>query len=157
MLIVKGRDIDALTIVPQIREELRIEENHGYARLGEEELPMRLLIGFAMLGMSLAVMAPWMSCATYPQDSLRYGALWRLFAYKDGSGLGDLPFWIIHGTADRAVPVKQSKVVVDKRGKGWQRIPVDIRLREGANHGTLPACFIWKKPISGSSPHSLSR
>ena len=56
-------------------------------------------------------------CGTYPDRIAAGMALCGGNSLKDVSGLGKLPFWIIHGTADRAVPVKQSKVVVENLKK----------------------------------------
>ena len=74
---------------------------------------------------------------------------------KDVSGLGKLPFWIIHGTADRAVPIRQSKEVVEK----LQDSHNDSRLRyewlEGGNHGTPARIFYLKKTYEWLFSHSL--
>ena len=123
----------------RIREEPGIEENHGYARLGEEDYPCdsnRVYV----LGMSLGGYGTMDVCATYPDRIAAGMALCGGCSYKDVSGLGDLPFWIIHGTADRAVPVKQSKVVVDKL-EGWQGYRLIYDWWKGANHGTPAVCL----------------
>lgn len=77
-------------------------------------------------------------------------------SYKDVSGLGDLPFWIIHGTADRAVPVKQSKVVVDKLEKDGKDTRLIYDWWKGANHGTPARVFYLKKTYQWLFSHSLS-
>ena len=76
-------------------------------------------------------------------------------SYKDVSGLGDLPFWIIHGTADRAVPVKQSKVVVDKLVKDGKDTRLIYDWWKGANHGTPARVFYLKKTYQWLFSHSL--
>ena len=76
------------------------------------------------------------------QNSGRHG-LCGGTSLKDVSGLGKLPFWIIHGTADRAVSIGQSKVVVEK----LQNSNNDSRLRYDWLQGGKPR---------HASPHLLS-
>lgn len=112
--IVKGRDIDALTIVPQnpggAWNPKKIMDMLDWVKKNYPCDSNRVYV----LGMSLGGYGTMDVCATYPDRIAAGMALCGGCSYKDVSGLGDLPFWIIHGTADRAVPVKQSKVVVDK-------------------------------------------
>ena len=95
-------------------------------------------------------------CATYPDRIAAGMALCGGCSYKDVSGLGDLPFWIIHGTADRAVPVKQSKVVVDKLVKDGKDTRLIYDWWKGANHGTPARVFYLKKTYQWLFSHSLS-
>ena len=59
----------------------------------------------------------------------------------DYRGLGELPLWIVHGTADKAVKIEESRKVVD----GMRKAGVDQRLRyewvHGASHGDLARYF----------------
>ncbi len=140
--IVKGRDIDALTIVPQnpggAWNPKKIMDMLDWVKKNYPCDSNRVYV----LGMSLGGYGTMDVCATYPDRIAAGMALCGGCSYKDVSGLGDLPFWIIHGTADRAVPVKQSKVVVDKLVKDgkdtrliydWWKVPITV---------PLPACFI---------------
>ena len=117
--IVKGRDIDALTIVPQ---------NPGGAWS-----PKKVMDVF-----------DWVR-KHYACDS----------SLRDVSGLGKLPFWIIHGTADRAVPVKQSKVVVEKLKKSGNDSRLLYDWLPGANHGAPARIFYLKKTYEWLFSHSL--
>jgi predicted peptidase len=94
-------------------------------------------------------------CGTYPDRIAAGIALCGGTSLKDVSGLGKLPFWIIHGTADRAVPIRQSKEVVEK----LQDSHNDSRLRyewlEGGNHGTPARIFYLKKTYEWLFSHSL--
>ena len=91
----------------------------------------------------------------YPDRIAAGMALCGGTSLHDVSGLGKLPFWIIHGTADRAVSIKQSEVVVDK----LQNSSNDTRLRynwlQGANHGTPARIFYLKKTYDWLFSHSL--
>lgn len=75
---------------------------------------------------------------------------------RDKSMLGQVPLWILHGTADRAVPVSASKrVVADLQATGN-----DTRLRydwlPGASHGALARAFYLKDTYDWLFAHSLA-
>ena len=118
--IVRGRQIDALVIVPQ---------NPGGAWNPDK----------------LNDILEWTK-KNYAMDSTR--------VYK--SGLGRLPLWIIHGTGDRAVPVKQSQTVV----KQLQDTNNDKRLRfdwlRGASHGALARILYMRKTYEWLFSHSTA-
>jgi len=108
-----------------------------------------------VLGMSLGGFGTMDVCGTYPDRIAAGMALCGGTSLKDVSGLGKLPFWIIHGTADRAVPIKQSKEVVEK----LQESNNDSRLRyewlEGGNHGTPSRIFYLRKTYDWLFSHCL--
>ena len=153
--IVKGRDIDAITIVPQnpggAWSPKKIMEVLDWVKTNYPCDTTRVYV----LGMSLGGYGTMDVCATYPDRIAAGMALCGGASVKDVSGLGRLPFWIIHGTADRAVPIKQSKVVVKK----LQSEGNDTRLRydwwQGANHGTPARIFYLKKTYEWLFSHSL--
>ena len=153
--IVKGRDIDAITIVPQnpggAWSPKKIMEVLDWVKTNYPCDTTRVYV----LGMSLGGYGTMDVCATYPDRIAAGMALCGGASVKDVSGLGRLPFWIIHGTADRAVPIKQSKVVVEK----LQSEGNDTRLRydwwKGANHGTPARVFYLKKTYEWLFSHSL--
>lgn len=153
--IVKGRDIDAITIVPQnpggVWSPKKIMEVLDWVKTNYPCDTTRVYV----LGMSLGGYGTMDVCATYPSRIAAGMALCGGASVKDVSGLGRLPFWIIHGTADRAVPIKQSKVVVEK----LQSEGNDTRLRydwwQGANHGTPARVFYLKKTYEWLFSHSL--
>ena len=153
--IVKGRDIDAITIVPQnpggAWSPKKIMEVLDWVKTNYPCDTTRVYV----LGMSLGGYGTMDVCATYPDRIAAGMALCGGASVKDVRGLGRLPFWIIHGTADRAVPIKQSKVVVEK----LQADGNDTRLRydwwQGANHGTPARVFYLKKTYEWLFSHSL--
>lgn len=153
--IVKGRDIDALTIVPQ---------NSGGAWSPKKVMDVLDWVKSRypcdttrvyVLGMSLGGYGTMDVCGTYPDRIAAGMAICGGTSLKDVSGLGRLPFWIIHGTADRAVPIKQSKVVVDK----LQQEGNDTRLLydwlQGVNHGAPARIFYMKKTYEWLFSHCL--
>ena len=154
--IVKGRDIDALTIVPQnpggAWNPKKIMDMLDWVKKNYPCDSNRVYV----LGMSLGGYGTMDVCATYPDRIAAGMALCGGCSYKDVSGLGDLPFWIIHGTADRAVPIKQSKVVVDKLVKDGKDTRLIYDWWKGANHGTPARVFYLKKTYQWLFSHSLS-
>jgi len=153
--IMKGREIEALTIVPQnpggawnpkkviqvldwVKANYKCDMNRVY-----------------VLGMSLGGYGTMDVCATYPDRIAAGMALCGGTSLSDVSGLGEMPFWIIHGTADRAVSINQSKIVVEK----LQNSHNDGRLRydwlKGGNHGTPARIFYLKKTYDWLFSHSL--
>ena len=153
--IVKGREIDALTIVPQnpggAWSPKKIMQVLDWVKANYQCDTTRVYV----LGMSLGGFGTMDVCGTYPDRIAAGMALCGGTSLKDVSGLGKLPFWIIHGTADRAVPIKQSKEVVEK----LQESNNDSRLRyewlEGGNHGTPSRIFYLRKTYDWLFSHCL--
>lgn len=153
--IVKGRDIDALTIVPQnpsgAWSPKKVMDVLDWVKSRYPCDTTRVYV----LGMSLGGYGTMDVCGTYPDRIAAGMAICGGTSLKDVSGLGRLPFWIIHGTADRAVPIKQSKVVVDK----LQQEGNDTRLLydwlQGVNHGAPARIFYMKKTYEWLFSHCL--
>ena len=153
--IVKGRDIDALTIVPQnpggAWSPKKIMDVLDWVKSHYACDTTRVYV----LGMSLGGYGTMDVCGTYPDRIAAGMALCGGCSLKDVSGLGKLPFWIIHGTADRAVSVKQSKVVVEKLKEGSNDSRLIYDWWQGANHGTPARVFYLKKTYQWLFSHSL--
>ena len=153
--IVKGRDIDALTIVPQnpggAWSPKKIMDVLDWVKTHYACDTTRVYV----LGMSLGGYGTMDVCGTYPDRIAAGMALCGGCSLKDVSGLGKLPFWIIHGTADRAVSVKQSKVVVEKLKEGSNDSRLIYDWWQGANHGTPARVFYLKKTYQWLFSHSL--
>ena len=153
--IVKGRDIEAINIVPQnpggAWNPKKVMQVLDWVKSNYQCDSTRVYV----LGMSLGGFGTMDVCGTYPDRIAAGIALCGGTSLKDVSGLGKLPFWIIHGTADRAVPIRQSKEVVEK----LQNSHNDSRLRyewlEGGNHGTPARIFYLKKTYEWLFSHSL--
>lgn len=153
--IVKGRDIDALTIVPQ---------NPGGAWSPKKVMDVLDWVKSRypcdttrvyVLGMSLGGYGTMDVCGTYPDRIAAGMAICGGTSLKDVSGLGRLPFWIIHGTADRAVPIKQSKVVVDKLQQEGNDTRLLYNWLQGVNHGAPARIFYMKKTYEWLFSHCL--
>lgn len=153
--IVKGRQIDALTIVPQnpggAWSPKKIMDVFDWVKSRYACDTTRVYV----LGMSLGGYGTMDVCGTYPDRIAAGMALCGGTSLKDVSGLGRLPFWIIHGTADRAVPVSRSKTVVEslKRDGNDTRLLYDWL--NGANHGAPARIFYLRKTYDWLFSHSL--
>lgn len=152
--IVKGRQIEALVLVPQnpggawkpekINEVLEWTKKH-YAMDSTRVY---------VIGMSLGGYGTLDFAGTYPDKVAAAMALCGGTTLKDLSGLGKLPLWIMHGTADRAVPIKHSQTVVEQLQKSGN----DERLRfdwlKGASHGALARILYMTKTYEWLLSHS---
>lgn len=153
--IVMGREIQALVVVPQNpggawRPE-KINDVLEWMKKNYKLDSTRVYV----IGMSLGGYGTLDFAGTYPDKVAAAMALCGGCSLKDKSGLGRLPLWILHGTADRAVPVQQSKTVVEE----LQRTGNDKRLRydwlKGASHGDLARILYMKKTYEWLFSHSL--
>ena len=109
-----------------------------------------------VLGMSLGGYGTLDFAGTYPEKIAAAIALCGGSTLKDYRKLGELPLWIAHGTADRAVSVRESQKVVE----GMQRLGITSRLRfdwlPGASHGALARFFYASKTYEWLFRHTLN-
>ncbi len=153
--IVKGRQIDALVLVPQNPGgSWKPDKINDVLEWTKKHYPMDSTRVY-VIGMSLGGYGTLDFAGTYPDKVAAAMALCGGSTLKDVSGLGELPLWIMHGTADRAVPIKQSKVVVEQLKKEGN----DKRLRydwlKGASHGALARILYMTKTYDWLFSHSL--
>lgn len=105
-------------------------------------------------GMSLGGYGTIDVCATYPDRIAAGMAMCGGATVKDLSGLSKIPMWIIHGTADKAVPVAMSdKVVAEMKKTGDSRL-IYTRL-PGANHGAPARIFYMNQTYDWMFSHSI--
>ncbi|MCM1108866.1 MAG: alpha/beta hydrolase-fold protein [Clostridium sp.] len=109
-----------------------------------------------VIGMSLGGYGTLDFAGTYPDRCAAAMALCGGSTLKDVSGLGQVPLWIMHGTADRAVPVSASQKVV----RAMQQSGNDKLLRydwlKGASHGDLARILYLKQTYDWLFSHSLN-
>lgn len=154
--IVRGRQIDALVIVPQnpggAWNPDKLNDILEWTKKNYAMDSTRVYV----LGMSLGGYGTMDFAAAYPDKIAAAMALCGGCSAKEKSGLGRLPLWIIHGTGDRAVPVKQSQTVV----KQLQDTNNDKRLRfdwlRGASHGALARILYMRKTYEWLFSHSTA-
>ncbi|MEE0977780.1 MAG: prolyl oligopeptidase family serine peptidase [Muribaculaceae bacterium] len=139
----KGRKLDAYVVAPQnpggawipkrimnvvewVRQHHQVDSNRIYA-----------------IGMSLGGYGTIDLAATYPDKIAAAMALCGGGSVKDLSGLNYVPLWIIHGTADRAVTIRQSDRVVEAMKQTDKNTPrLKYNRIPGMNHGQ-PARFLY--------------
>lgn len=74
---------------------------------------------------------------------------------KSYCGLNDLPLWIIHGTADRAVPVSQSQKVINGMSKCGDSPRLRFTKLSGVDHGGLARAFYISETYDWLFQHRL--
>ena len=151
-----GLDLPALVVAPQnpggswspskLNDILEwMEQNYAFDK-------SRVYV----LGMSLGGYGTMDFIGTYPEKIAAGMALCGGTTLRDLSRMGEAPLWIIHGTGDRAVSVKESQKVVDAM-KVWG---IDSRLRydwpRGASHGALARYFYSRKTYEWLFSHTLN-
>lgn len=154
--VAKGRDIPALILAPQnpggawnpdkiidllnwTRENYDIDTTRVYA-----------------IGMSLGGYGTLDLIGTYPEKIAAGMALCGGCTLKDQTKLGDLPLWIMHGTADRAIPVRYSKVVVEGMIARRQAQRLRYDWLPGASHGALARIFYMTETYDWLFSHTLA-
>lgn len=109
-----------------------------------------------VIGMSLGGYGTLDFAGTYPDRVAAAMALCGGSTLRDFEGLGRIPLWILHGTADRAVPVSQSKTVVEAiKQSGHDRL-LRFDWLKGASHGDLARILYLKQTYDWLFSHSLN-
>ena len=154
-VVAKGKNVDTYIIAPQnpggawnpqkIMSLIEWAEKNYYVDSSR----------IYVYGMSLGGYGTIDMLATYP-DRIACGmALCGGASVKDLSGLSKVPLWIMHGTADRAVPVAQSDKVVEAiKATGDSSRLIYSRMK-GVNHGGLARVFYMTEAYDWMFSHSL--
>lgn len=109
-----------------------------------------------VLGMSLGGYGTLDFVGTYPDKAAAAMALCGGTTLKDLSLMGETPLWIIHGTADRAVSVRCSQVVVNQMKHDGNTSRLRYDWLSGASHGALARYFYSTKTYEWLFAHSLA-
>lgn len=107
-----------------------------------------------VIGMSLGGYGTLDFVGTYPDKVAAAMALCGGCSLSNMDGLGRLPLWIIHGTADRAVGISQSKRVVDYLQDNHEDSLLRYDWIEGGSHGLLARLFYLQKSYDWLFTHS---
>lgn len=108
----RGRKIDAFVVAPQTQTTWKPDKVHEVYEWVRERYNVdtcRLYV----LGMSLGGYGTINFTATYPDEVAAAMALCGGSSIDSLCGLNDVPLWIIHGTADKDVPIFYSQRVVN--------------------------------------------
>ena len=154
--IVKGREIPALVIVPQNPggswNPKKINDVLEWTLKNYPADSTRVYV----LGMSLGGYGTLDFTGTYPEKVAAAMALCGGTTLKDLDGLGHLPLWIMHGTADRAVPLSCSTKVADALKKSNNDRLLRCWWVKGGSHGILARLFYLQKTYDWLFSHSLA-
>lgn len=151
----KGREIDAYVIAPQNPGTFWKPENiMTIVDWLSERYPIdtnRIYV----LGMSLGGYGTIDLVAAYPNRIAAAMALCGGGSRKDLSGLNEVPLWIIHGTADRAVSVNESRKVKNKMKEAGETPLLRYDEWAGVNHGALARLFYLEDTYEWLFKHTL--
>lgn len=150
----RGRNIPAVVLAPQNPGETwNPKKLCAILDYLKEECPYDTTRVY-VLGMSLGGYGTMDFVADCPNRVAAAIALCGGTTKKDITGMGEVPLWIIHGTADKRVSVKASQVVV----KELEEKHLNSRLRYewiiGASHSYLARYFYMEKVYEWLFIHS---
>lgn len=152
----KGRDLDAFVIAPQnpggAWNPRKVMNIIDWVRERNSIDSLRIYV----IGMSLGGYGTIDMVATYPDKIAAAMAFCGGGSVADLSGLNDVPLWIVHGTADRAVGIGQSdRVVSAMKATGDANRLIYNRVL-GMNHGGPARLFYLRESYDWLLSHSLS-
>ena len=154
--IAKGRNIETMVIAPQNSggnwKPERLNNVLEWVVNNYNIDTTRIYV----VGMSLGGYGAMDFVGTYPHKIAAAMALCGGCTLNDVQGLGTLPFWIIHGTADRAVTVEQSKKVVNALKEQGNDKLLRFDWLPGANHGALARIYYLEQTYQWLFSHTLS-
>lgn len=151
----RGREIDAFVIAPQTQTTWNAEkvwEVYDWVKTRYTVDTCRLYV----LGMSLGGYGTINFTATYPDKVAAAMALCGGASINEICGLTEVPLWIIHGTADKDVPIKYSEMVVNTMIQcgDTSRLIFDRLPREGHSH--LARIFYLQSTYDWLFEHNLN-
>ncbi len=151
-----GRDIDALIVAPQNPGSpwvpRRIQNVLDWVREHYPSDTNRLYV----IGMSQGGYGTFDYVSTYPEKVAAAMALCGGSSRRDFCGLNLVPLWIIHGTADRAVPLSQSQRIVDAMKACGSTELLRFDKFKGVNHSQLAKMFYLDDTYRWLMSHSLA-
>ncbi len=152
----KGRDIDAYVIAPQVPsgafwEPEKVMDILDWAWDNYNIDEDRVYI----IGMSLGGFGAIDVANAYPDRIAACLAMCGGSYQNDFSGLAQVPLWVIHGTADAAVPVSQSDRVVSEVKKVCDEDRVIYQRIPGMNHSRPARYFYIPEVYDWLMSHSL--
>ena len=104
----------------------------------------------------LSTITQMMFDTTYPDKVAAAVELCGGTTLKDVSGLTQIPLWIFHGTADKAVPLSASqKVIAGMESSGGTDRLIFTKL-QGFNHGAPAKILYLKETYNWLLEHSLT-
>lgn len=110
-----------------------------------------------VLGMSLGGYGTLNFVCAYPQRVAAAMALCGGCTAKNMDGLGDVPLWIMHGTADTKVSINESKRVVNYLQDRGKTNLLRYDWIQGGSHGLLARLFYLQQTYDWLFCHDLAQ
>ena len=151
----RGRDIDAIVIAPQAQtawDPSKLMDLYEWVKKYYKVDTNR----FYVLGMSMGGYGTLDFVATYPDKVAAAMAMCGGATVKSLCGLTEVPLWIIHGTADRDVPVGCSERVVDSMNVCGNTSRLIFDKLNKVNHTKLARVFYLEQTYDWLFSHSLT-
>ena len=151
----RGREIDAVVVAPQTAgawQPSKVMEVVDWVTKNYKVDMNR----FYVLGMSMGGYGTLDFVATYPEMVAAAMALCGGATVPDLCGLNEVPLWIIHGTADTAVPVGCSERVVEAMADCGDTTRLIFDRFKGVNHTRLARVFYLEETYDWLFAHTLS-
>ena len=137
----KGMPINAIIIAPQnpggAWKPERIKNILDWANQNYETDTTKVYV----VGMSLGGYGTMDFAGTYPEKVAAAVAMCGGTTLKDVSKLGQIPLWILHGTADRAVSIRESEKVVNALKQAGTTDLLRFERIKGKGHAALARIF----------------
>lgn len=151
----RGRKIDAVVIAPQTAgawQPTKVMEVVDWVTKNYSVDMDR----FYVVGMSMGGYGTLDYVATYPDKVTAAMALCGGATVPDLCGLNEVPLWIIHGTADTAVPVGCSDRVVETMAACGDTTRLIYGRFKGVNHTRLARVFYLEETYDWLFAHRLT-
>ncbi len=151
----RGRKIDAVIVAPQTQNTWKPDKVHEVYDWVKTHCAIDTTRVY-VLGMSLGGYGTINYTASYPETVAAAMALCGGASIKDLCGLNEVPLWIVHGTADKDVPLYCSQKVVDEMVQcGDTSLLLFDKLR-GEAHSKLARIFYLEQTYDWLFSHSLN-
>lgn len=151
----KGRTIDAIVVAPQTNGAWKPDKVMDVFDWVKDHYPVDTN-RYYVLGMSLGGYGTLDVTASYPDRIAAAMAMCGGASVSDLCGLNEVPLWIIHGTADRAVPVGCSERVVKAMIQCGDTTKLIFDKMKGVNHSQLARVFYLDQTYEWLFAHSLA-
>ena len=151
----RGRSIDAIVIAPQSKTAWnpdKLMELYDWVKANYKVDANR----FYVIGMSMGGFGTLDFVASYPDQIAAAMAMCGGATVKSLCGLNEVPLWIIHGTADEAVPVNRSERVVDSMCHCGDTSRLIFNKLSGVGHTNLVRVFYLQQTYDWLFSHALT-
>ena len=151
----RGRKIDAIVVAPQTQgawNPQKVMDVYDWVR-GHCSVDTNR---FYVIGMSMGGYGTLDVVAAYPDKIAAAMAMCGGATAKSLCGLNEVPLWIVHGTADSAVPIGCSQRVVDAMKECGDTTRLIFSSLKGVNHTRLARVFYLEQTYEWLFSHSLT-